>query len=78
MGTLRQSSGASIDTGVSNPTLRRIVENGDGTLTIGNVDFSDVTLIAAADAAYLAASSGSPVLIGVGHLLFLPHRFPET
>lgn len=79
MATLRRSNGTIIASNLTDYTVRRIVEQGHGSATTaGDKKFTDVTLIAGQDAAYLAASSPSPVTLGLDHVHFTPKRYPES
>lgn len=78
MAVLRRNNGTQIAT-VAEVTNQRIVHNGDGNPTsAGSKKFDDVTLVASKDSAYLAASSPTPLLLGISHISFLPTRYPET
>lgn len=79
MATLRRSNGTIISSAVTQFTLKKIIQNGDGAPTsAGDQSHSDVTLIPAKDALYLAATSPNPVFVGVDHVTFLPRRYPES
>lgn len=77
--TLRRSNGTVISTNLTDYTNRGVVHNGYGAATnAGDKGFTDVKLLAAQDAAFLAASSGSPILLGVDNVHWTPKRYPET
>ena len=79
MPTLKKSDNSTLSSTMTVAENRRIVQKGHGTVTTaGTTGYDTVTLIAAQDAAYAAASSGSPILLGVDDIQFKPQRYPAS
>jgi hypothetical protein len=76
---LQLSTGVVLASNLSAKTNRRIVEDGNATvITPGTTGFDVVRLKnSTRDTQFSAATSGSPVLLGVDNVLFIPLQYPE-